>query len=82
MQQFGVRPVTVYGFAVVEIQPVVLFVGGGEPHGKVKTCQEVALPASIQLNCDVVVTTVVEVTPKGLGQEAAGAQVILDDQPV
>ena len=82
MQQLGVKPVNVYGFEVVETQPGVLFVGLGEPQGKINTCQEVALPASIQLNCDVVFTTVLAVTPKGLGQEAAGAQVIFDDQPV
>jgi hypothetical protein len=82
LQQLGVKPLTVYGLEVVEIQPGVLLVGVGEPQGKINTCHEVALPASIQLNCEVVVTTVLAVTPKGLGHEAAGAQVIFDDHPV
>ena len=61
--------------------PVDVAVGNGEPQGKVKICQVVAVLLLVHPNEKEVVKIVELVNKVGLGQVGGGAQVTFETQP-
>lgn len=69
------------GFVGASIQPVVAAVGGGEVHGKAKTCQ--AVPTPLLVHPKVTEFEVIALDTKAVGckQVGGGAQVTFEIQP-